>query len=660
MTAPAADPPDIPGSDRSAGTIAGQNPGLTGRSLFIAVVLTLVAGLWVRQSEILVLATQVTESIPAIPGLAALVLLLPLNAILKRVRGVRPLSRADILVIFFFVTLSSTVMGVGITQFMFALIGTPFYSQDSDIPSLRNLMPRGLVVHNVEAIRQMYERSLDGRVPWSLWIEPCLLWLLFFAALWCTLYCMMALFYRAWSEDEKLLFPQVLIPLAMTGGDSGTTPFFRNKLMWAGFALAAVYNGINITHALVPSFPAIGKMIDLSDLFKSPPWSEISPLEFHIRPELIGLGYLVSTEISLTAWVSFFLMKAAAVVGVSMGVTPNTLPYGEEQGIGAYLLLAILLVWLSRRYLAGTWRSAISGKQEPGFEGISYRTAYTGLVGGFLTVWAFMTLAGMSYWNSLIYLLLVLAVALVYGRLRAEAGVPLVWLFPYYMQKKVLLYAFGSQPFVAAGERNMPTWALFTFLSRGYYPEVTGYQVEGMEISRRAGINPRRMAGGALLAVVLGIAVGWYNHLTPYYQHGAAQLRGGIWGDWIANPEYAAAARYPTTPVHTDIPRVWASVIGAFVVFVLWAMRLRFAGFVLHPLGYVMSCSYGSLIWSSFLIVWIIKSAALRYGGVKFYRATIPFFLGLALGHFAVAGIFWGFIGAWTGDSVRGYEVFFG
>jgi len=642
------------------GATVAQDPGLTGRALIIAVILTLLAGLWVRQSEILVLATQVTESIPAIPGLAALVLLLPLNSVLKRIRGARPLSRAEILVIFFFVTLSSTVMGVGITQFMFALIGTPFYSDDVEIPSVRPYLPAGLVVHNVEAIRQMYERALDGKVPWSIWIEPCLLWLLFFVALWCTLYCMMALFYRAWSEDEKLLFPQVMIPLEMTGGESGTAPFFRNRLMWAGFALAAVYNGINIAHALMPSFPAIGKMVDLSELFKSPPWSEISPLQFHIRPELVGLGYLVSTEISLTVWVSFVLMKAAAVIGVSMGVTPNTLPYSEEQGIGAYLVLAVSLVWLSRTYLKETWRSAVKGSAANGYEGISYRFAYAGLIGGILTVWTFMTLAGMAYWTSLAYLMVVMAVALVYGRLRAEAGVPLVWLFPYYMQKKLLLYSFGSRPFVAAGERNVPTWALFTFLARGYYPAVTGYQVEGMEISRRGGINPRRMAAGALLAITLGIVVGWYNHLTPYYQHGAAQLRGGIWGEWIAHPEYAAAARYPATPIHPDLTRVWASVSGAFIVFALWTLRLRCAGSALHPLGYVMACSYGSLIWSSFLIVWIVKSAALRYGGVKFYRATIPFFLGMALGHFAIAGIFWGLIGAWTGDSVRGYEVYFG
>jgi hypothetical protein len=79
--------------------------------------------------------------------------------------------------------------------------------------------------------------------------------------------------------------------------------------MWAGFSLAAVYNLVNIAHALSPSFPAFGKEVDLTTLFTTPPWSEIAPLHFHFRPELVGLGYLVSTEISLTVWLSFWLMK---------------------------------------------------------------------------------------------------------------------------------------------------------------------------------------------------------------------------------------------------------------------------------------------------------------------------------------------------------------
>lgn len=636
-----------------------RQPGLTGRSLLVAVVLTVLAGLWVRQSEIVVLATQISESVPAIPGLAALVLLLLVNVLLRRLPRVRPFSRGELAVIFLFVTISSTVMGIGVMQFLFALITTPFYFTTGGIPSVRPLLPKWLMVTDTTAIRRLYEGSPTGRVPWELWWRPGLYWLGFFLALWWTMYCLMALFYRAWAEDERLSFPLVSLPLQMTSGETSGTPFFRNRLMWAGFAVAAVYNLVNILHAFYPSFPAFGKDLDMSPAFTNPPWSELKPLMFQFRPEMIGLGFLISTEISLTVWLSYLAMKLGSVMGVSMGYPPGKLPYEQEQGIGAYLVLAVMLVWLTRRWLRQAWQAAVSGAPA-GPEGIRFRWAFGGLFGGFAVVWAFATVAGMAWWVSLVYIALVLAVALVYGRLRAEAGVPLVWLFPFYMQKNMLIYTFGSQPFAASGQTTLPTWALFTFLARGYFPAMTGYQVEGMELARQANIDARRVVFAACLAVGLGFALGWYNHLVPYYHYGAAQLRGGIWGSWISVPEYQEAARLPGTPKMPVIPRVYATGVGAIVVFALWLLRLRFAGFWLHPLGYAMTCSYGSLIWGSFFIVWLLKSLVLRYGGMALYRRTVPFFLGLALGHFAMAGILWGLMGAWSGDAVQGYPVFFG
>ncbi len=637
-----------------------HDPALTRRSLTIAVVLTLIAGLWVRQSEVIVLATQITESVPAIPGLAALTLLIPLNALLKRIEGVRPLSQGEILVIFLMVTVSSMVMGVGVTQFLFTLMGIPYYFKNSDIPSLRKLLPDSLLVHNTEAIRQMYEKSPTGTVPWGLWLQPCVMWLFFFVALWCALYCMMALFYRAWSRQERLLFPQTVIPIELTS-DTGSeaVPFYQNKALRAGILVAAIYNGINIAHAFVPDIPALGSQIKLNEMFPSAPWSEMAPLSFYFRPELIGLGYLVSTEISLTVWLSFTMMKLAAVFGVSIGAAPQTLPYSNEQGMGAYIALAIVLVWVSRRPLLDSIKSAIRGDSEIGPEGITCRTAVLGLLAGFAAVWAFMSMAGMAAWTSLAYLLIIMSVALVYGRLRAEAGVPMMWLFPFQMQKKALLYAFGSAPFVAAGARNLPTWALFTVVGRGYFTAITGYQVEGMELSRRSNSRSSRFAIAALIAVALGVFVGWYIHLTPYYAHGSAQLR-EMWGDYLAEPEYVAAAQYPHTPLLPDFHRTMAMSVGGILVVILWALRVRFAGFWFHPLGYAMSCCAGDLIWSSFLIVWLVKSITLKYGGIRHYRRSAPFFLGLAFGHFAIAGVFWGLFGAWSGQAVRGYPVFFG
>jgi hypothetical protein len=625
----------------------------------LAVVLTGLCGLWIRQAEIVVLSTQISESIPAVPGLASLVLLLPVNAVLRRLPWVRPLSRGELLAIFLFVTIAASMMGPGILRYLLASITAPFYFPSSGISAIRAHFPAWVVPGDVEMIRRLYESAPDGRVPWEAWAPTGLIWGGFFVSLWICLYSMMALFYRAWAEDERLTFPLAFLPMEMTGS-GGRSGFFRNPLMWAGFALSALYNGVNILYALNPSFPSFGKLVDLAPAFPDAPWSAMKPLEFHFRPEMIGLGYLVSTEVSLTVWLSFLVEKLAAVYGVATGYPTGQLPYLQEQGIGAYLVLAGVVIWLSRRHLMTAWRLAINGQRQAGPEGITYRAAFTGLLAGGAAVWWFLSATGMASWVALAYLAVVLAVALVYGRLRGEAGVPLVWLFPYYQQKGVFLYTFGSHPFLASGQGTLPAWGLYAVLARGYFPAMTGYQVEAMEIARRAGLSPRRIAFALLLAVAVGWGVGWYDHLTPYYHHGAQQLRGGIWGTALAVPEYQNAVKFEVSPRLPDEPRIWSTGVGGVVALGLTLLRLRFAAFPLHPLGYAMTCSYGSLIWGSFFVVWLLKSLALRYGGMAFYRRTIPFFLGFALGHFGIAGILWGLAGAWTGEAVRGYQVWFG
>src|SRR5579875_1081375 len=677
--------------------------GLSKRAFILALLLSLLAGFWVRRSEIMVLATQITESVPAIPGLAALALLIALNYLFRNLRKARPFSTAELLTVFLFVTVSTTIMGIGVTQFLFSLMTLPFYLKTKDIVPNRAYLPKWLAPHNLQAIKHLYEGAPNGVVPWHLWIVPCLCWLGFFLALWWCLASLMGLLYHAWADDERLSFPLVALPLEMSQTDAQGPPFFRNPLMWSGFALAAVYNLINIAHALAPAFPAIGKQFDLSPLFNSPPWSEMKPLIFHIRPELIGLGFLVSTEISLTVWVSYFVLKLAAVFGVAHGASPGLLPYFQEEGIGAYMVLAVLLIWLARRRLKEAWKLAwregesavrstvglegeggglegesavrstvgLEGKGallqkiarfsgDPGVGNARYRRLWLGFFGGFLISWGYMWMAGMGWWIALAYLALVVAVAMVYGRLRAEAGVPLIWLFPYQQQKAFFLYTFGSAPFARNSPSTLTIWALFVFLARGYFPEMTGYQIESLEIARRVKIRAAKLFQLLALAVVVGIILGWYNHLVPYYQHGVVQLRGEIWGQWLTEPEYSAATGYMKTPKLPDIPRIYATVIGALIAFLLWWYRIRFTGFWFHPIGYVMTCSYGSLIWGPFLVVWIIKSLVLRYGGMPLYRRLIPFFLGLALGHFAVAGILWGLTGAWVGSAVQGYPVFFG
>src|SRR5438552_12722045 len=101
--------------------------GLSVRTWVVALALTGLCGWWVCQAEILTLACQITESVPAIPGLASLVLLLILNPLLARLPGtyrpswLRPFGRAELLIIFLFVTVASSMMGVGVMRFLIAL-----------------------------------------------------------------------------------------------------------------------------------------------------------------------------------------------------------------------------------------------------------------------------------------------------------------------------------------------------------------------------------------------------------------------------------------------------------------------------------------------------------------------------------------------------------
>jgi len=70
-------------------------------------------------------------------------------------------------------------------------------------------------------------------------------------------------------------------------------------------------------------------------------------------------------------------------------------------------------------------------------------------------------------------------------------------------------------------------------------------------------------------------------------------------------------------------------------------LRLRFAWWPLHPIGYLMLGTYPvQHLWFSILIGWIAKSLVLRFGGAKLYTDGKPLFFGLIVGESAAAG-FW-------------------
>ena len=624
---------------------------ITLRSLVIAIVFSALAALWVRQAEIVVVAAQVSEAVPPIPALAALIVLLALNPVLKKVGPRFGLSRAEQIVIYSFVTISCAMSGPGVVRFLLVFLTVPFHyaAANNHLSSLHHLIPGWLAVSDPDAIRGFYRGSLGG-VPWKLWLPPVAAWTAFLTALWTAMFCMVLLARHRWLDTEQLTFPLVRLPLEMTGGDgSAAAPsFFRNRLMWAGFGAAAAYNLVNMLHVAMPWVPGIGTSINLTPNM-APPWSSMGALTLHCQPELVGLGFLVPNEICFSVWFFYLLGRMEALFGFTHGYASAGMPYEQEQSMGAFLVLGVWCLWQLRHDLLKPKRTG----QAVGLP----RLPLMGLILSVLFLTVFCVQAGMSAWVAGAYLGILLLTALASARIRADAGVALIWLFPFYQQKKLLFNLFGSAPFSAATlPGTLTIFAILAFLSRGYFPALIGSQVDSLKMAQEVKVPPRRMGGVVILAAVVGILFAFWIHLTTYYHYGAENLGGGLWGADMALPEMNTA----TTPVQPDHARAVATGIGGAITMLLIAARQVLVHCPVHPFGYALATSYGEFVWSSFLVVWVVKASLLRWAGVQVYRQAIPLFLGFALGHFFVAGIVWGLIGAFWPDAARAYCVSFG
>ncbi len=86
-------------------------------------------------------------------------------------------------------------------------------------------------------------------------------------------------------------------------------------------------------------------------------------------------------------------------------------------------------------------------------------------------------------------------------------------------------------------------------------------------------------------------------------------------------------------------------------------MRMRFSWWHLHPAGYVISSTHSMrAYWLLFVIGWFIKWIILKKGGLKAYRAALPFFLGIILGEFIVGGL-WTILGAIIQQKTFGFTA---
>lgn len=143
-------------------------------------------------------------------------------------------------------------------------------------------------------------------IPWAAWLWPMATWLgVVFAGLIMT-GCLSVILRAQCSENEALAFPLLKLPVEMAQSDEdvardGVGPFFRNRLMWIGFALAAfvqLMNGLNLYFSDVPQ---IATGIEAGPLFTEAPWNQMGVMMLQVFPIVVGLSFILTAEVGFSS-----------------------------------------------------------------------------------------------------------------------------------------------------------------------------------------------------------------------------------------------------------------------------------------------------------------------------------------------------------------------
>ena len=529
------------------------------------------------------------------------------------------------------VTMVSTISGHTFMAIMMGTMAHPFWfaSPENEWQQLFwQYIPSWFTVRDRDTLRGYFEGEtsffIQGHI--SAWLVPILVWssLIFFVLL--AMLCINLILRRQWMESEKLSYPLIELPMAMTQGHSR---FFRSKMMWIGFGIAAFVRIINGFNSLYPNIPAIPTGYEIGQYVTEKPWNAIGYTLLSFRLSIIGLTYFMPLDLSFSCWFFFWLGKMQRVFAASIGWNDLHL---NESAAGAWIGIGIMAIWVSRKYLlevikkAFTRRSQLDESHEP----ISYRTSVILLIVCFIFLFIFCYQAGMSPWAIVVFYLLFFIMGISLTRVRAELGPPyheVILVNP----RQVMVESFGSKRL--GGSNLMVITFLYAF-NRCNRSNPMPNELESLKIAERSGMHGSRIIMAMLLAIGVGAIATFISYLQIMYKYGAlAKCRG-----WIGHfgwESYDPLQSWLQYPGGTNWVSVGYMLGGAGFVFLLMIMRRIFFWFPLHPSGYVLAgASWGGMIyfWFPVFVSWMIKSFLLRHGGIGAHRKAAPLFLGLVFG----------------------------
>jgi hypothetical protein len=632
--------------------------GVTVRSILIGLILMAVNAYWVTVVEVRWYSLDGSCLPLFITPVFMLFVLALLNLLLIRFAPSVAFSQPEMLVVYLMVVIGETLAGHDMVQNLFGTLGHPFRfatAENKWEELFMKYIPSWLTVSDRTALRHFYEGGELWWHPENLgpFVVPLLAWGGFMFALIFVMLCINVLLRKHWTEHEHLAYPLIILPLELTRGQESFR-FFRNRLMWMGFAVAVVIDIVNGIHAWVPAFPELKyiKLYDLQQHFTSPPLKAMGWVPISMYPFAIGLFFFLPLDLSFSCWFFYIIGKAERFFASVAGWRTVDAPYLDQQASGAWLALAVLALVATGSHFRVVWQHllgrdvTIRDAEEP----LPYRFAALGIVVGVALLTIFAVEAGMSAPTALVFLAIFYLLSIAMTRVRAELGTPheIYAVNPH----RILVELVGVRNL---DPRDLTALSTTYWFNRCYRCHPMPVQLEGFKMAEFANLNRRWLAGAMLIAVLFAITFSYWANLSVSFREGASAKCMG-YKAWVGWETYNRLASWRQNPLGPDYTRIAFMGVGAAVVTVLKVLRFRYQFLPLHPAGYALAISFAmDYFWFAMFVSWAIKYVVMRYWGQKAHRKGIWFFLGMISGDY-FAGSIWAILGPLVGR--QNYKIF--
>lgn len=617
--------------------------GVTWRAILISLILIPPLTFWIMEVECVWHSGHPT-SISLMWGVVfTMFVVILINLLVNRFLPNFALTQGELITIYVMLCMAAGLAGHDSLQLTIPAIPHAFWFDTPEnewTEILQPYVPRWLVVSDKNLIRGFYE----GETPFytkeilGAWIGPTLWWTAFITALGLIMICLSVIVRKQWTEHEKLAYPIIQLPLAITEG-GGSSRFFRNKILWIGFGIAAaidIINGLNNFYPQVPRIPVRHNYYDIGQYFTDKPWNAMGWVPLPFYPFVIGLGFLLPMDLSFSLWFFYLFRKAQEVATNAMGIRLPRFPYLSEQSAGAWFGIFFIAIWVTRSHLKEVFKKVLGMKTslDDSEEPISYRLAVILTLASFGFIVWFCIRAGMTFGVIIGFFAIFYAFSVAITRARAELGPPAHEMAGMMNSQQILVNILGIR---RMGANNLTVSMYFWFFSgRGYRNHIMPYQLEGFKMTERTRISNKKLVLAMVLAIVFGSIGSFWALVSELYriggENGPSVGHIGQFGWMTSELNY---------PKGTDFPAIIGMLVGLIFTFFLMAMRMRFLWWPFHPAGYALSTNFGvEYFWSCLVISTIVKYLVLKFGGASAHRKARSFFFGVILGEYCV-GAFW-------------------